>query len=301
MPTHKIYNSISEFFKSINLEIEQNFDFTIHALDKLHGEPPTQSPFFRTNYYAFLLIEDGKGSYTIDDQTFPLHQNCFYFTNPGHLKSFHIQANLKGFMLTFSEAFLKSNYPLPLDKAFPFLFRESTPVMDLPEIIFKDMKITFEVLWREYNGKSPYKKQIVGSQLVAILFKTKELLLKYKTKINIDSRSADITNSFHKALNNNILNVIKGEAAYLWNVNDYAQFLNLHPNHLSNTIKSETGKTVKQWIDEKVHSEAKTLLLNTNKTISEIALDLTFSDGSNFSRFFKKMEGVTPGKFRKSV
>ncbi len=86
----KIYVSISEFFRSIQMELKQDFDFTIHSLDMLHGEPPTQSPFFRTNYYAFLIISDGQGYYTIDQHRFPLRAGAFYFTNPGHLKSFFI-------------------------------------------------------------------------------------------------------------------------------------------------------------------------------------------------------------------
>ncbi len=131
MPQEKIYNSVSEFFKSINLEIEQDFDFTIHPLDKLHGDQPMSSPFFRTNYVAFLLIESGKGHYTIDEHWFELKPMSFYITLPGHLKSFTKEENWKGHMLTFSLGFLKANYPGNVEQDFPFLLKETVPVMYL--------------------------------------------------------------------------------------------------------------------------------------------------------------------------
>ena len=300
MQQEKIYNSISEFFSSINLEIEQDFDFTIHSLDKLHGDGPMSSPFFRTNYVAFLLIESGKGHYTIDEHWFELKPKSFYFTLPGHLKSFTIDENWKGFMLTFSLEFLKANYPGSVEQDFPFLLKETVPVMYLENQSYDRINRQCEVFIQEYNGKSAYKKRIVANQLVTFLFQTKELLLSHRATISLENRPTEIVKSFQVALNKNILNIIKGNAEFIWNVQDFANELTIHPNHLSNVIKSQTGKTVKQWIDERIISEAKSLLNNTDKTVSQIAFSLTFDDTSNFSRFFKKKTGLTPAKYRNS-
>ncbi|MCD8379994.1 MAG: helix-turn-helix transcriptional regulator [Lachnospiraceae bacterium] len=45
--------------------------------------------------------------------------------------------------------------------------------------------------------------------------------------------------------------------------------------------------------------EAKRLLSQTNLTVAEIAARLGYNNAQNFIRFFSKMTGVTPGKFRK--
>jgi AraC-like DNA-binding protein len=293
-----IYNTISDFFRSINLSLEQSMDFTIHSLDKLHGEPPMSSPFFRTNYYTFLIIETGLGHYTIDAHWFPLKSNSFYFTNPGHIKSFTIEENVTGFMITFSESFLKSNYSGVVETDFPFLFEETVPVMYLPKTAFNNLKRLCELLLKEYQEKSPFKEKILAIQLAALLFKTKELLLSYQVKISSANRPAEITQKFKTALNNNFLNIIKGKENIIWNIQTYADHLLIHPNYLSSIVKSETGKTIKQWIDEKILSEAKSLLKNTRLTIAEIAYKLTFTDVSNFNRFFKKLTGKTPRAFR---
>lgn len=300
MQEQKIYKSISEFFRSINLEIEQDFDFTIHSLDKLHGDKAISSPFFRTNYVAFLLIASGKGHYTIDEHWFELKPKSFYFTLPGHLKSFTIEENWNGYMLTFSLEFLKSHYPGSVEQDFPFLLKETVPVMYLENEDYDRINGQCEVFIKEYNGNSAYKKRIVANQLVTFLFQTKEFLLSHQATISLENRPAEIVRSFQLALNKNLLGIIKGSASHIWNVQEYANELTMHPNYLSNVIKSQTGKTVKHWIDERVISEAKSLLNNTDKSVSQIAFILTFDDTSNFSRFFKKKTGLTPAKYRES-
>ncbi len=300
MKEQKIYNSISEFFASINLEIEQDFDFTIHSLDKLHGEDPMTSPYFRTNYVAFLVIESGKGHYTIDENWFELKPFSFYFTLPGHLKSFTIEENWKGYMITFSLEFLRSQYPGSIQYDFPFLLNETVPVMYLDDNTFDRISEMCASLEKEYSGDSSFKKRIVANQLVTFLFLTKELLLSHKAIISAENRPAEIVKLFQTALNKNLLDIVKGNANHILNVQEYADELSMHPNYLSNVVKSETGKTVKDWIDERIISEAKSLLNNTNKTIAQIAYGLTFDDTSNFSRFFKKKTGLTPAKYRQS-
>lgn len=300
MLSTKNFNSISAFFKSINLKIEQDLDFTIHPMSGLHGKPPMSSPFFRTNYYTFLLIESGKGHYTIDGKWFPLKAFSFYFTNPGHLKSFSIEEEISGFMITFSEEFLKTNYPGKIETDFSFLFDETIPVMYLPEETFYDLKTHFELTLKEYIGKSPFKEKILANQLVNILFRTKELLISCRAKIESANRPAEISQQFKSLLNRNFLSIFQKKENKILNVQDYADYLHLHPNYFSTLVKEETGKTVKLWIDEKIISEAKSLLKNSTLSVSEVAYELTFDDPANFSRFFKGKTGLTPAQFRKS-
>lgn len=70
--------------------------------------------------------------------------------------------------------------------------------------------------------------------------------------------------------------------------------------HLSETLKNVLGKTASKIILEFQIKEAKAILLNTDKSISEIATELGFSDSFTFSHFFKQHLSISPSQYRKN-
>ena len=274
---------------------------TVHSLEGLHGSGAKVSPQFRTDYFAFLLITGGKSSYTIDKQSFELSEGSFYFTNPGHLKSFQIDIPLEGYMVTFTETFLKQNFTGDLFQQFPFLLNETTPVMKLNELIIEKMTDMFETMIQEYKGHSPYKKAILSNHLSILLFKTKELLQSHQVIIKTSGRSMELLNQFKLMLNENFKNLLIGKSEKLLSIKEISDRLSVHPNYLSNVIKEESGKSASDWIQDRTLAEAQALLKNAPNTISEIAYTLGFTDNTHFAKFFKKMSGVSPSDYRKSV
>lgn len=81
-------------------------------------------------------------------------------------------------------------------------------------------------------------------------------------------------------------------------VKDCAEVVNLSPNYLSDLLKKETGKNTKEYIDFYLLEKGKTLLLNTEMYINEIAYGLGFEYAKSFSKLFKKKTGITPKEFR---
>jgi AraC-like DNA-binding protein len=59
------------------------------------------------------------------------------------------------------------------------------------------------------------------------------------------------------------------------------------------------GKTAGDLIRDRVVLEAKRLLVNADLSITQIAYELNFGDGSYFTKFFRKYAGVTPEEFRR--
>jgi two-component system, response regulator YesN len=58
------------------------------------------------------------------------------------------------------------------------------------------------------------------------------------------------------------------------------------------------GKSVTDYINMLRINRIKQLLINTKKTIKEIVNETGYIDVSSFTRKFKKIEGITPGKYR---
>lgn len=294
---NEVFQTLAAFFQSIGLKLNQDEEFTINSLKGLHGKPPIQSPPFRTNYFAFLLIDKADGSCKIDQLQFELKPKSFYFTLPGHLKSFNLRKDSHGYMITFSEKFLRQFHAGDLYKEFPFLLSETVPVMYPPKKVFDDLMDLYRSIYQEYIGESSYKYAIIGNLLFALLLKVKELLKKYQHTVSLENRSGEITRLFRQLLDKKIRQIVEGRGAAL-NVKDIASEMNLSQDHLSKTIKNETGKPVSNWIDERLIAEAQSMLAQTDLSINDIAYRLTFNDPTNFTKYFKKFTGQTPKSYR---
>lgn len=77
-----------------------------------------------------------------------------------------------------------------------------------------------------------------------------------------------------------------------------ANKVSLSANYLSDLLKKETGRNTKEHINHFVVDRAKTILLNSENNVSEVAYDLGFNYPHYFSRMFKKETGMTPQKYR---
>ena len=77
-----------------------------------------------------------------------------------------------------------------------------------------------------------------------------------------------------------------------------AEHLNFSPNYLSDLLKKETGKTAQEHIHYYIIERAKTILLNSQLSVGEIAYDLGFEYPQYFSKLFKVKTGLAPGAFR---
>jgi AraC-like DNA-binding protein len=71
----------------------------------------------------------------------------------------------------------------------------------------------------------------------------------------------------------------------------------LSPSHLQHLFKSETGRSVMQYLNEARMDRAKALLKEARLNISQIAFEIGFNDASYFSKAFKKFYGVAPTDF----
>jgi two-component system response regulator YesN len=69
-------------------------------------------------------------------------------------------------------------------------------------------------------------------------------------------------------------------------------------NHLSFEFSRETGETFTEYVARVRIDEAKRLLATTSLHVHEVGVRVGYPSVEHFSRVFKKVAGVSPGKFR---
>jgi len=118
------------------------------------------------------------------------------------------------------------------------------------------------------------------------------------------SERASQDNNFRKRLDTVIDSYLssgssaqQGQPTVAWCASQF----NLSPNYFGDLVKKEIHITAQEFIQDKIISAAKQLLLGTNLTINEIAEELGFSYPNHFTRMFRRKTGVSPLQFRKQV
>lgn len=78
----------------------------------------------------------------------------------------------------------------------------------------------------------------------------------------------------------------------------FAEKVCLSSNYFGDMVSRQTGKTVSEYIQNKVIDRAKELLLSTPQSMSEIAYSLGFQYPQHMNRMFKRIAGCTPNEYR---
>ena len=81
---------------------------------------------------------------------------------------------------------------------------------------------------------------------------------------------------------------------------DLAAMCFLSEEHFCRFFKGAMGKSVTEYVNGYRVEKATVLLKNTADNISEIAREVGFDDLNYFSRVFKRVMGISPGKYRLS-
>ena len=78
----------------------------------------------------------------------------------------------------------------------------------------------------------------------------------------------------------------------------FADKVFLSANYFGDMVRKQTGKTVSEYIQDKMIELAKEQLMSSNKTMSQIAYEIGFQYPQHLNRLFKKRVGCTPNEYR---
>lgn len=79
---------------------------------------------------------------------------------------------------------------------------------------------------------------------------------------------------------------------------DVAQAVGYSPAYLTNLTRRQTGRTVQRWIIEHRMAAARSLLLETDQVVEQIAETVGYHHAVHFFRQFRQLHGTTPQAWR---
>lgn len=100
-----------------------------------------------------------------------------------------------------------------------------------------------------------------------------------------------------KAVNDYVAEHLSGQL----NLREVARAVFVSPYHLSRTFKYLTGQSIVEYIQEQRLLQARTLLVTTDLSVTEVAAAVGFNNAAYFATCFKNRMGSTPMQYRKNA
>jgi len=260
--------------------------FKNHLVDHSFVEEP-----HRHNSYVLVLFTNGSGTHDIDFDTFRIQPGSMFFLQPGQMHHWNLSDDIDGFVVFYSQEMYNLYFGQKTIEAFPFY----SALGNSPEMIFDSNELNeilsyFYAMLEEFQGKRILKQDKILNLLDSIHI---EITRKYNEQYVLE------THSYNSRIKDFYLLLEK----YFWTEKApsfYASQLHITLKHLNRICNEILKKTTTQVITDRIILEAKRMLIDKKRTISEIATELGFDDYSYFVRLFKKHAGMTPTAFRVS-
>ncbi|MBQ8427441.1 MAG: helix-turn-helix transcriptional regulator [Clostridia bacterium] len=147
-----------------------------------------------------------------------------------------------------------------------------------------------------YDMKKKRNAPYGAEQMLKILL---EYFLIGLMRKSTDGKFLEESNTVERLNVSEIIDYINDNFLEKITLDELAFIFRTNRSTLCKEFKSFTKMTITEYINDKKLRFAKNKILKTSKTFTEIAEELNFESIHYFTRFFKKMTGLSPKEFRK--
>ncbi|KIO50799.1 helix-turn-helix domain-containing protein [Flavobacterium hibernum] len=284
-------NTISTYslthHKSLFSGVENDEDyFYIQAQDHPYISEP-----YRAESYAVEFLRKGSIVMQTQLEKTVIHAPAIIALSPSVIRSFTKDSDeiLLDILFFKQQFFLENQANIFFLSQYEFFENSQMHVFNLEQKETKKFEQVFNLIKEVFTSNANHKPAIIRSYLYILIYELDGI----KQIFSTEKVQNPIFERFKQLLFKDFLSQRS--------VQYYADSLNVSRKYLSEIIKTNSGKTASNWIDDIVILEAKVLLQNKDLTINQISDILNFLNQSIFGRFFKNREGISPLEYRKKL
>jgi len=223
-----------------------------------------------------------KNTYSIDFEEYTISNDEIVIIYPGQIVMLDIRDNEGYLFVIDNESFFDINQHLQSD----YLNGYSSNVFVKPddetkEVLNKLMPLIIE----EYDNHNRIK--LMKSYMEAFLF-----------HLSASFENSERSKNMPDRLIVELLRLADAHFISERETDFYANKLGLSNKRVNEIFAKGTGKTIKQYLHERLLFEMKKEIRLGTRSLKEIAFDLGFSEPAYFTRFFKQQTGITPSEFK---
>ncbi|MEM6831271.1 MAG: AraC family transcriptional regulator [Bacteroidota bacterium] len=287
---NEYFNSTPELDRLFSKSIEDFFCLRIEDISERVLKPIHPS---REESHTIIFLLSGSYQTKIGFKEYTVTPNQLVVFQAGAVFSTEqIATNVKGYACHFHPDILIGEFGNRwLISDFEFLYVGNEPTVAVKQESRPALQHVFERLWSEFKSDGNPNPMIVHAYLYALLAEMKVVFA--ESNRGSQRASFQITSQFRKLAHEHVKKNLK--------VADFAEMMNISPNHLNKSVKRITSKSASDIHDEIKLIEIKFLLYQSGLSVSEISHEMGYLDASYFTRFFKKRTRLSPTEFRNRI
>ena len=247
----------------------------------------------RVGFNHLIYIRAGVGAHFVDFDRYSYRAGSFIFVDQNQVHAFDGSSFPEGLLVLYTREFLEVLRVTMRVPSFAsgFYQKEHSPVLTVGD----ELKESCEALLTEIgrvNGDERHDRQIIQFLFAALLIK-------------LDRERSDVItpklNEENQQRLAQFLSLLESNFTQKHDATIYAELMGVTYKTLHQICTAAFQKTPKQLIDARTVLEAKRRIAIEGIQITQLAYELGFGEVGNFTKFFKKHEGVTPNDFRRNV
>lgn len=250
---------------------------------------------FTLEVYSILLIISGSFRIRVNGMDYQVSAGDLLYIpvgSVGHI--FNSPSPISIYCYSFSDGYCCANlYDTEQALAFKRIIRDQVVMLQLGATTYASLEALYGLLCIKEAGLALTPddeiKKLYFNLMICELFGL--------CKDNIRHEPRHVKN---QSTLGRFIQLVKENFKQQHSVQFYAEALCVSAGHLTKVIKHASSKTVKQFIEDALITEAKKLLHVERLSILHITEELQFTTVSGFCKFFKKHTLMTPTAFRNS-
>ena len=253
-----------------------------------------------SNLYSISLKSGIPGTCSYGRNSYDFQEGTMAFTAPGQSVKYDdgegIPEPKESWSLVFHPDLIrKSELGRKID-SYTFFNYEIHEALHISEEEKESLHEIVRKIEKEYSQNiDRHSQELIISNIKLLLdYCTRYFDRQFYTRTNLNQ---DIVSAFEQLLKQ-YYRSDKPEELGVPTVTYCGQELGMSPYYLSDLLKKETGRNASDHIHFFVIERAKTALLNSNDSITQIAYDLGFEYPQHFSKVFKAKTGMSPTQYR---
>ncbi len=271
----------------------------VKTIERFHDTSWTMDQSIH-DFYEMVYMKKGSTVFEIEGQAVNLGPNDIVIIKPRQHHSFIVKSEAGSDFIVlhfmFENKISGAHSEIPLEDFLKFVSSKETGHYIALKVSQKnEIIILLNRIMKERDSEEP-GSDFLNYLLVLEMFVLLSRALKMEWESSMKSKSPklrELINISIKYIHNNFERDIT--------LGDIARFVFLSPSYFTRAFKDETSMSPISYLLKVRIERAQELLADTSLKISDIALNVGFSNQQRFNEMFKKYVSQTPLQYRKKV